>query len=309
LAPSVHNTQPWRFVLESNRLDMVSDGHRQLLALDPTGRQMIISCGCALFNARASLASAGLDAEVERFPDEDRPDLFARISANGVSDGHVDTIAALDNVVELRQTNRRQFSDDDVPAEVIADLEMAAKAEGAQLHVVRGETERVVVAMLSQRADKIQNADPAYRAELRAWTTDDASRLDGVPASAVPLVDGTAQDDVPIRDFDTRGAGHLPAETRSSTRQCLLLLGTTGDGPDRWLRAGEALERVLLEITRRGYAASPLTQIVEVPSTREALRSELRLGMYPHVLLRVGRAPATPSPRRRRLVDVLDERL
>ena len=83
--------------------------------------------------------------------------------------------------------------------------------------------------------------------------------------------------------------------------------GHPGDGPADWLRAGEALERVLLEITRHGYAASPLTQVTEVPSARAQLRSELGLAGYPHVLLRIGRAPATPGARRRRLVDVLVE--
>ncbi len=73
------------------------------------------------------------------------------------------------------------------------------------------------------------------------------------------------------------------------------------------MRGGEALERILLEITRRGFAVSPLTQVVEIPSTREALREELALTMHPLVLLRVGRAPLTPATRRRRLADVLFE--
>ena len=128
-----------------------------------------------------------------------------------------------------------------------------------------------------------------------------------MPAFAVPHVDAGAEDDLPIRDFDTRGMGWLPTRTRSSLSQCLLLLGALEDNPMAWLRAGEALERMLLEVARRGYAASPLTQVIEVASTNEQLRNELRLSMHPHVLLRVGRAPATPATRRRRLVDVITE--
>jgi len=160
---------------------------------------------------------------------------------------------------------------------------------------------------LSQQADQIENLDPAYRAELRAWTTDDLRRADGVQAFAVPHVDGGAEDDLPIRDFDTRGMGWLPSRTRSSVNQCLLLLGATEDNAMAWLRAGEALERMLLEIAVRGYAASPLTQVIEVALTNELLRHELGLTMHPHVLLRIGRAPATPATRRRRLVDVITE--
>jgi hypothetical protein len=120
-------------------------------------------------------------------------------------------------------------------------------------------------------------------------------------------VDAGAEDDLPIRDFDTHGAGALPLRTHSSARACLLLLGAREDDAESWLRAGEALERVWLEITRHGYAASPFTQVIEVQQTNALLRNELQLTMHPHLLLRVGRAPRTPETRRRRLVDVLAE--
>ena len=308
LAPSVHNTQPWRFALSGHALELYADPRRRLTILDPLGRQLTISCGCALFTARAALAAAAYGMEVDRSLDPDDPDRIARVEALGPHGGALDPIAALDPLIELRHTNRRRFSDDDVPGEVVDDLVAAAVAEGARLHVVRGEDERIAVAMLCQRADAEQNLDPAYRAELRRWTTDDPMRTDGVPSEAVPHTDGRPADEIPIRDFDTSGAGWLPAETGSSRRQCLLVLGTEGDSREHWIRAGEALQRVLLEVTRHGFVASPLTQVVEVCSTRAALRSELRLDTYPHVLVRVGRAPSTPATRRRRLVDVLVEK-
>lgn len=307
-APSVHNTQPWRLELHEDHLDLFAEPSRQLRVLDPTRRQLTISCGCAVFNARVALAAGGLDPTVQRFPDPAQPNLVARISGTRPLSALVDPIAAYDSVVELRQTNRRQFEDDDVPAEVVDSLESAAALEGAGLVVIRSEEQRLSLARLATHADEVQLLNPAYRAELRAWTSDDPRRHDGVPALAVPHVDGTAQDEVPMRDFDTRGTGWLPAATHSSRRQCLLLLCTDQDTMPSWLRAGEALERVLLELTRRGYVASPLTQVVEVPSARAALRRELGLVGYPHVLLRAGRAPLTPASRRRRLVDVLVER-
>jgi nitroreductase len=305
LAPSVHNTQPWRMHLSTDRLDIWADRSRQLAVLDPTGRQLTLSVGCALLNARASAAGDNLALTVLRHPDPKRTDLLASLVPG---DDPVDPeLAALDPILELRQTNRRQFADDDVPAAVLDVLEKAAEAEASSLFVVRDPDQRQAVAALSRHADDVENLNPAYRAELRAWTTDDPGRRDGVPSLAVPHVDGSARDDVPMRDFDTRGAGGLPAGTRSSKDQCLVLLCTNGDGPADWLRAGEALERVLLEITRQGYSASPLTQVTEVPSARSRLRSELRLIGYPHVLLRIGRAPVTPASRRRRLVEVLVE--
>lgn len=306
LAPSVHNTQPWRFVIGPDTLEIHADRARQLRVLDPTGRQLLISCGCALLNARVALAGSGHDAVVERFPDAARPTLLARLR---IGKEPVDwrPLGRLDAVIEHRQSNRRRFSDDVVPPDVVRDLIAAAAAEHAQLFEITRPEHRLATARLTQEADRQENADPAYRAELRAWTSADASRRDGVPAIAVPHVGGGADDDIPIRDFDTSGMGWLPEYTRSSMHQCLLLLGTPSDRPAAWLRAGEALERVLLEATLRGYVASLFTQVIEVPRTRYLLRKELDLEMNPHVLLRIGHAPRTPASRRRRLVDVLSE--
>jgi hypothetical protein len=305
-APSIHNTQPWRFLLREGGLSVYADRGRQLKTLDPASRQLMISCGSALMNARVSIAASGYGARVERYPDVAQPDLVARITTTDDQDMSAG-FAALDGVVELRQTNRRRFSDELVPAEILAALEAAAAAEDSDLFVVRRESHRLAVARLARKADALENADPAYRAELRAWTTDDHGRRDGVRGMAVPHVDGLVEDEVPLRDFDTAGSGYLPADTHSTHSQCLVILGTAGDRPIDWLRAGEALERILLEITKRGFVAGPVNQAVEVQSTRAALRTELGLSMYPQMLLRIGQAPLTPAARRRRLVDVLVE--
>jgi hypothetical protein len=306
LAPSIHNTQPWRFVLSADALEIHADRSRQLRVLDPRGRQLTISCGCALFNARASIGAAGYDPPVYRLPDPMQPDLLARMLIGKPGRDWV-PIGTLDEEAERRHTNRRRFSDEPVPPADVAALVEAADAEGAVLFPVEREEHRQSTARLSRLADEIENVDPAYRAELRAWTTDDGRRRDGVPAATVPHTDAGSGDEIPIRDFDTRGMGWLPTETQSSTRQCLLLLGSVADDPVAWLRSGEALERVLLELTRRGYVASPFTQVIEVARTNALLRQELALTMHPHVLLRVGRAPRTTPTRRRRLVDMIAE--
>lgn len=323
LAPSVHNTQPWRFLLGAQSLEIHADLRRRLPVLDPTGRQLLISCGCALFNARVSLAANGYQPRVQRQPDPAEPALVARLSftADGRSHAPPNTsggqgeltsrqvhdpapLAALDPVVELRRTNRRAFAADPVPKDLLDALERAAAQEGTVLARIDSPQDKAAAAALIQRADRQQNADPAYRAELRAWTSQDPDRADRVSAIAVPATART-RDDQPTGDGSTRGTGELLPSTWSSTNQCLLLLGTAQDNAAAWIRAGEGLQRVLLEITRHGFTASSLTQVIEIPNTRQALRHQLRLSMHPHILLRVGRAGATPAPRRRRLVDML----
>jgi nitroreductase len=130
LAPSIHNTQPWRFVLSADALEIHADRSRQLRVLDPRGRQMTISCGCALFNARASIAAAGYDPAVERLADPMQPALLARVL---VGEPRRDWLAvgALDEEAERRHTNRRRFSDEPVPPADVAVLVEAADREGA----------------------------------------------------------------------------------------------------------------------------------------------------------------------------------
>ena len=306
LAPSIHNTQPWHFEIRDGRLRFFTDRTRQLRVLDPRARQLTISMGCAVFNARVSLAADGFHPRVRLLPDASRPDLIAEF-APVPSEGQPADIAGYKRAIETRQTNRRPFSDEPVPSEVIDAVVAAGRAEGALVRSVTSERDRFEVAWLSRRADEIEMNDPAYRAELRAWTTTDPARHDGVPSTVVPHVAGATHDEVAMRDFDSSGAGWLPAQTSSSSGQALLILGTTADSVALWLRAGQALERMLLEITRHGYVASPLTQAVEVATTREALRRRLDLRMQPHLLLRVGRAPAVPGTLRRPLTEVLTE--
>jgi nitroreductase len=271
LAPSVDNTQPWRFVLRPDALEVHADPTRWSQVLDPAGRQMLISCGCALFNARVSLAAAGFLTHVQRFPDPSRPAILACVTSDpelqalgAESDGLA--IGVLDPLIDQRRSDKRGFVAEAVPDAVIAELVHAAAGEGAQLRQVTSPHDRRCLVSLSREADEWEAADGSS-GELPAVLDGLSDGLDG----------------------------------------CLLVLGTAEDSLVEWLRAGEALERVLLEVARRGLAVLPLTRVIEVAHLRSRLRSQLRLSMQPHVLLRIGRAPPMPPPRRRRLVEMLAE--
>jgi len=298
LAPSVHNTQPWTFVLFPDRLELRADRTRQLPVLDPDGRELVLSVGTALLNVRASLAASHLAVAIDRLPSVDDPDLMAVVRP--VAGEPEPDLAALDRVVLHRHTNRRPFEPANVPAEVIEELAGIVAREQALLVPVRGREQRGTVAELTREADRLQNGDEAYREELRGWTSRPVGQGDGVPASSAPRTAGPRTDALPVRDFDVRGVGGLPRRTGSGIDQTLVLLATADDDPSAWLRAGEALERLLLELTRRDWVASPLTQSLEVPSTRQRLRG-LTAPAHPQMLLRIGRAPrAHSSPRRPR---------
>jgi nitroreductase len=305
LAPSVHNSQPWRFRLGPESLELRADQERRLRVLDPTGRHLMISCGCALFNARVSLAAARREVNVLRCPQGDDSDAVARIELTDRSAPWT-PLVRLDPAIDQRHSNRRAFFERSVPEEIVYELVTAVAAEDAVLHEVEAAEHRHATAELTREADAIEAADPAYREELAAWTSDRANRPDGVPALAFPQ-ESTERGDVPIRDFGIGTSGWMPPVGSSDENQCLLILGTAEDRPMAWLRAGEALERMWLEATRLGYVASLFTQVVEVESTRDRLRAALGLDIYPHALIRVGQAAPNLATNRRDLGELVEE--
>lgn len=305
-APSIHNTQPWRFVVRDERLDICIDPERRLEVLDPRGRQLLMSCGCALLNARVAIESAGYEADITRFSTPGRRNVLARLRVGPARPRG--RSAALDAAIDRRHTNRRQYLGEPVSDAEAAHLMKIARSEGVDLVRVTTSDHRSLLSELLTRADRLETEDPAYLKELLDWTTADPQRPDGVQAASIPYVGPGAARVVgsPVRQFDLRAMGWLPAASRLAD-ECVLVLCTETDDPEGWLRAGEALELVWLELTLAGLWASPIGQVIEVAGTNERLRAGLALTGHPQLVLRVGRAPDAPPSRRRTRWDVIAE--
>lgn len=304
LAPSTHNTQPWRFSAGPTSLDLFTDPARGLAVIDPDSRQQVISCGAALLGARVSLAADGLTVSTSLLPDPAHPDHLARLRilpGPAVPDA---AAAALDRAADVRHTNRRAFGPERVPASVIARLAKAAQDEGAFLYPLVAEPARSLVAALTVEAERTQFGDPAYRAELREWAGRAGSHDDGIPVGSIPAA-GRTVDRLPTRGLDQSGTGRLPAASGAADDACLLLLGTDTDDRLGWLHAGQALGRVLLELTEDVLVAGLYTQLTEVPRIRRQVRALLQLGGHPHLLIHVGHAERTPATPRRAVPDIL----
>jgi hypothetical protein len=243
---------------------------------------------------------------VDRVPDRTRPDLLARLSLLA-EPAPWTPLVRLDPVIERRHTNRRDFFDQEVPPDVIYELTSAAQQEEAFLVQIVKPEQKMLAAELSETAEAIQISEPGYRAELAAWTSTDLQRSDGVPVSAIPHTDARSQSQGLIRNFDVAGKGWLPRLRQSSLNHCRMVLGSAESTRAAWLRAGEALQRILLEATRLDFVVSLASQVAEVPSTRERLRRELGLDFHPLLLMRIGRAAPTPASKRRGVTMIISE--
>lgn len=298
-APSVHNTQPWAWRIGPDSIELYADESRRLAAADPTGRDLVISCGAALHHLRVAARASGLMPEVARLPDAEDPALLARVT---FSPAALPSTAEADlRAIRERCTDRRRFTSWPVPHERLNVLVRAVADDGGCAVAVTDVTDRFRVDLMVARSHRLQERDATIVAEARRWT--DRNARDGLPSDHLPGR-SVVPDKLPNR-FDE---GHLADEGQEvETSDGVILLCGDDDSRASWLRAGESLSALWLSAVRDGLSVVPLSQVVEVAETRDALQHQV-LGdlAVPLLLVRVGWQPISRSqlePTPRRLLD------
>ena len=301
-APSVHNSQPWRWRVGDQSVQLYADSVRQLHRVDPARRGMLLSCGVALQHFTVALSALGWATRVSRFPNPADPDHLASVEFIGrlASEGDIALAAAIPN----RRTDRRWFSSWPVPSADVAALAAQAARAGVMLRRVEGEDE---LAELVSRAVREHISDPAYLAELAMWSGRHGADA-GVPARNTPSPEKSSA--FTARVFANPVLAQTAGVESRDDAGVVVILATATDDQLALLRAGEATGVVLLSATAMGLASCPLTEPLEIPATRAEVRTKLLGGEgFPQMLLRIGWAavnadplPATP---RRPLADVV----
>lgn len=304
-APSVHNTQPWKFRFCGRSIELYADPSRLLRHQDPAGRELMISCGAALFGLRLACRKLSFVMDVQLLPDPARPWLAARLEPVGfaaLTPQERELLAA----VPHRHTHRGPFSPGELPLRLLLALGVDVAAEGARLVGIEDAAQLAALRDLIRAAAADQRSSARVRAELRRWVLpDDSVRKDGVPASA-RLESGRPAVEVgrlPIRDFGLPGAELRGGAPPSAT----LVLTTAGDTPADWLRAGQALQRLLLHAASRWVFARMQSQSLEVARYRAQVREQLGLPGNPQMILELGRANIAAATARRPQAELMTE--
>jgi nitroreductase len=307
-APSIHNSQPWRFRVDTDAVELWADPGRRTLD-DVIGREMLISCGAALFGLRLAVRSLGHLPVVDLLPDPSQLRLLARVRV--ATGARVVPLNELERrmlaAVPHRHTHRGPFLAEPLPPGLLAGLQNDALTEGATLALVGDGLPADRLARLAAAARRAR-LDEGEEAEIRRWTrSPQRPAADGVPATA--LVAGPSEAEpgrLPQRDFDFgRDLGLLPGGGAPPAATAVLV--TAGDRRTDWLRAGQALQRLLLHAASAWVFASLYTQPLENALTRELIRDQLRLPGDPQMLLQFGRAVSTASTPRRPPEDLMNQ--
>ncbi|SCG34509.1 Acg family FMN-binding oxidoreductase [Micromonospora inositola] len=299
-APSLHNTQPWRFRLRDGGIELSVDPLRRLPATDPSGWGARIACGAALFNLRLALAVAGTPATVRLRPCPAEPDVVARLVPD-LPRRPTPTEQSLHAAIGRRFSNRAPFWPDPVPADARWRLSEAARAEQSWLELVIGTSAVNAFAEIARSAHRVLERDAAYVAERCAWIRSEPSP-DGVPVAAGgPRSE--PQDLLPQRGFG--GRNRAPGRDFES-EPLVAVLGSAGNTATDQIIAGQALQRVLLTATDAGLSVSMISQPIEVPGAREALRLSLGRFGTPQMVMRIGYGQPGVTTPRRSVDEVLD---
>ncbi|MFG1609691.1 Acg family FMN-binding oxidoreductase [Actinoplanes sp. NPDC049265] len=288
-APSAHNSQPWRWRVGPDVLDLLLERSRVLATADPDARLAVLSCGVALHHARLELAASGWLAEVERRP-TDPGDHLARIRLAGRTE-RSSRAGRLVRASLLRRTDRRSRPSAPLDHDKLRTIAAAIRREDTRLTLLRPPQTHLLAAAVRQSCEA-EGDDPAALAELDQWVGVGRRSGTGIPAGVLGSGD---------RRQALQNAGTTAIRDVRDHVAVLAVLSTTADTrPDR-LRAGEALSAGWLTATTIEVSVLPLSSVIEVAASRSAIRDLIGDG-HPQLVLRFAAGePDSTLPRSPRL--------
>lgn len=305
LAPSSHNSQPWRFQVSNNEIRMFRDDARRLFIVDPDGREQTISCGAALFNIRVACHYFGFQPDVAVLPSGEKGSLLATIRLGGRHETSAEERQLFRAILE-RSTNREPFTFIDVPESVLTEMQDAAFDEGVWLRTVTDSQMINKIGLLVEEADYMQAQDRAFRQELANWVKSDPGAHDGISVETLGMPKiGSYLTTLLLRNFNWGIVKATRDRELTSGSPVLIVLGTESDTAADWIAAGQALEQIQLIGQNHGMSFSFLNQPVEVPVLRRQLAQRLGVNSFPQLVLGLGYCGRGKHSQRRDLEDVL----
>ncbi len=303
-APSLHNSQPWHWVLEGGTLQLFADADRVVRATDTSGREALMACGALLDHFRVAMAAAGYTANVDRFPNPNNHLHVASVDFTPmkfVTDGHRQRADA----ILRRRTDRLPFAPPPNWETFQAQLRDTVDSDLVRIDFVPDDL-RPQLAEASQLTESLRLYDSTYHAELHWWTAA-FEVTQGIPHSS--LVSAAESDRVDVgRTFPVTHHRERRPEV-DEDRAKVAVLSTYDNTPHSVLRCGELLSAVLLDATMVDLATCTLTHITEMAASRDIVATLIGQNsddITPQVLIRIGRTPSiedVPPPTPRRPVD------
>ncbi|WP_280217157.1 Acg family FMN-binding oxidoreductase [Nocardia neocaledoniensis] len=301
-APSLHNSQPWRWRWNGSGAALLVDAARLLPATDAFNREGILGCGVMLHHGEIAWAAAGWDTRTTRLP---TPTVRAHVATIEPGSRHEPREADRDlgAAIDRRYSDRMPM---DPPPEWTTTpqvLEFLAGRAHTSVTFLDGDGVEEL-RRISELTGRLRRYDPRYGAELSWWTARADRDGGGVPATVLPAAPDRER--VPLgREFPAGSAASPESDADDAAR--VIVLSTDSDSAEAVLDAGYALSAILLECTAHDLSTCTVSHVTELPSARTRV-AELVGHPRPQVLVRIGSARTSPPPRtaRRPVDSILD---
>jgi nitroreductase len=269
LAANAHDTQPWAFRIAADRIDLFADRTRSIGTVDPLGRELEISLGCALENLLLAAPANGYHATLTLLPDASDPDHVARVELSAGAAA----VSELFEAIPRRHTDRSAYdATKAVDRTILDDLAALAGEDAASLHWLETGPATERFAELTVLATEALIADPEQSRDDFAWYRQDwgeiQRRKDGITmdTAALPEPMRLFVRVLPASDRSTLQAGWVDAtrDRHVATAAAFGLIAVDdGRDPAQRMAAGRLFQRAHLAATVRGLAMQPLNQVLE----------------------------------------------
>ena len=301
LAPSSHNTQPWKFSIKGNNIEVYADFTRQLHEVDPEKRELHISVGCAISNLLLAAEHFGFGYKLKYFTGEEG-ELVAIIE---LYPDKRETDLELFSQISLRQTNRGEYEPKEIEGEKLQKLK--ACVDDLRLDLITGQKTKSEIAKLISLAHKIQLSNKAFRKELASWLRHNWSKAgDGMAGYAFSIPSNMSLfGSFFIRTFDISKSQAKKDDELANKAPIIGILSSTEDGKLSWVKVRVTFEKVMLMATKLNLSIAFFNQPIEVPELRKELRTLLGIAEFPQLMFRIGYTKPTKYTPRRRLEEVI----
>jgi hypothetical protein len=302
LAANGHNTQPWKFAIKDDAIEIHPDYARRLAVVDPNDRELWISLGCSLENLLVAARASGFAAEVT-YPD--REDFIHVQLTAGTPQA-----SPLFEAIPLRQNTRSVYDGRLIKNEDLDQLQALQLEPGVALQFATNPSAMETILEYVNLGNLAQYADTAFVDELIEWLRfnkkEALSSLDGLYS----ICSGNPQ--VPRLIGQMFVAGTKPQQQADAdaakfrTSPVAVVVASESDDKVAWVRTGQVYERLALKMTSLNIKSAFLNQPIEGSTLRGQFQSAIGLGSsLPQLLVRFGYAEAMPKSLRRPLDAVL----
>jgi nitroreductase len=298
LAPSSHNTQPWRFAVGEDEIRVYADESRWLRVADADQRELHVSIGCALENLLVAAEYFGYGHRVAYLPQGEDDDVVALVTFEQEEHDSSFRPPELFEAIPERRTNHNVYDGREIPERDVERLEACCVEENILLHTTDESSIKRAVDEMIVRADAMQFADPAWREELGHWM---GQGVFGTPW----LMSKVSQLAVTYLNMG-KGTAKKDSELLMSA-PVLGVISSSTDDRRAQVQAGQVFERVALMATALGIQVHPMSQILEIPEFKVDVAELIPVpDVIPQHTFRLGYAePEEGHTPRRPLAEVI----